>query len=102
MESEPKRVVIRAVRPELECGRFPVKRVIGDDFIVEAVIFADGHDVVSCVLQYRHQSDSRWREAEMEALVNDQWRGTFKLETLGQCIYTLVAWVDDYKSWRRD
>jgi len=38
----------------------------------------------------------------MQALVNDQWRGTFRVETLGEYRYTLMAWVDDYKTWRSD
>ena len=50
-----RRVVIESVVPAVDGGRFPVKRVVGDRMIVEADIFADGHDTLRCVLQYRKQ-----------------------------------------------
>ncbi len=43
-------VVIEAVTPEVDGGRFPVKRVIGEQVVVEADIFADGHDQLACLL----------------------------------------------------
>lgn len=50
------RVVIEGVKPEIDGGRFPIKRVVGDTVVVEADLFADGHDVLSGVLRYRHDS----------------------------------------------
>jgi starch synthase (maltosyl-transferring) len=35
------RVVIEGVKPEIDGGRFPIKRIIGDKVIVEADIFAE-------------------------------------------------------------
>ncbi len=43
------RVVIEDVAPAVDGGRFAVKRVVGDEVVVEADCFADGHDVVACV-----------------------------------------------------
>ena len=37
-ERPPERVIIRGVKPELECGRFPIKRVVGETVAVEADI----------------------------------------------------------------
>src|SRR5262245_765195 len=90
---ECSRVVIRGVEPEIEYGRFPIKRIAGDEVVVRAAVFADGHDAISSLLQYRHESESTWQEVEMQALVNDQWRGVFTVEKLGQYLYTLTAWV---------
>ena len=69
------RVVIEGVTPQVDCGAFPIKRVEGDTVIVEADIFADGHDVLSCVVLYR-ETVRRWCETPMERLVNDRlaWR----------------------------
>ena len=41
------RVAIENVRPEIDGGRFPAKRVVGERVIVEADIFADGHDAIA-------------------------------------------------------
>ena len=94
------RVIIEGVQPEIDGGRFPAKRVVGEEVIVEADIFADGHDVLSAMLLYRKQGDTGWRETPMRALVNDRWRGTFEIGELKDYYYTLQAWVDRFRSWR--
>src|SRR5262245_35233666 len=42
-----RRVAIENVQPSLDCGRFPIKRTVGETVTVTADVFADGHDVVS-------------------------------------------------------
>ncbi len=96
------RAIIDAVRPEVDCGRFPVKRVAGELVVVEADAFTDGHDAIVCLLRYRHDSESAWSEMPMEALGNDSWRAQFTAERLGTYRYTVVSWVDRFASWRRD
>ena len=77
--SEPtegrQRVVIEAVTPEIDGGRFAAKRVLGDTLKVEADIVADGHEALSCLLLYRRETDPDWQEVAMRPLVNDRWRG---------------------------
>src|SRR3954468_4720867 len=68
------RVVIEAVTPEIDGGRFPIKRVAGEDVAVEADIFGDGHDALSAVVKWRACGNSQWEEEPMEFLVNDRWR----------------------------
>ena len=97
-----RRVVIESVVPAVDAGRFPVKRVVGDRVIVEADIFADGHDTLRCVLQYRKQGARAWEETGMAFLSNDRWRGTFEVADLGCYQYTVAAWVDGFLSWRQD
>ncbi len=96
------RVVISGVRPEIDCGRFPIKRVLGEKVVVEADVFADGHDAISGVLLYRHEEDASWSSVPLEFLVNDHWRAEFVVTRLGHYFYTLRAWVDRFKSWCRD
>ena len=52
------RVVIENITPQVDCGRYPVKRVVGEAVVVEADVFADGHDMVRCVLLYRSETRS--------------------------------------------
>jgi starch synthase (maltosyl-transferring) len=103
MELEGKqRVIIEGVSPEIDGGQFPIKRARGEPVEVEADVFVDGHEVISCALLYRREQDPEWREARMEALVNDRWRGVFIADEIGRYVYTITAWVDRFKSWRRD
>ena len=96
------RVVIEGVKPEIDFGRFPIKRTIGEEVIVEADIFTDGHDVIAAHLLYRKEGDTDWKDTPMEPLVNDRWRGSFRVLELGTYLYTISAWIDEFKSWRRD
>ena len=90
------------MRPEIDCGRFPIKRVVGESVEVEADIFGDGHDVVRAVLKYRADDQSDWQEVPLEPLVNDQWRGSFLVDRVGCWQYTVEAWIDRFQSWHRD
>jgi starch synthase (maltosyl-transferring) len=94
--------MIEGVRPAIDCGRYPAKRTTGEALIVEADIFTDGHDAISAVLLHRHERERRWRETALQPLVNDRWRAQFIPDKLGRYQYTLVAWIDAFKSWRRD
>ena len=97
-----RRVVIEGVTPEIDGGRFPIKRVTGEPVIVEADIFADGHDAIAAVLCWRRDEETAWRETAMWPLVNDRWRGQFTVGQLGRYCYTLIAWVDHFTTWARD
>ena len=103
MESEGlRRVFIEGVKPEIDGGRFPIKRIIGDKVVVEADIYADGHDTVSASLLYRKETSPNWTEVPLEFLVNDRWRGSFTVTELGRYRYTLAGWVDQFQSWLKN
>jgi starch synthase (maltosyl-transferring) len=105
LKSEPadgrKRVVIEGVTPEIDGGRFAVKRVLGDRLRVEADIVADGHEVLTCVLLHRREGDRDWQEAPMEPLVNDRWWGEFTVSELGRSVYAIQAWIDHFRTWQQ-
>jgi starch synthase (maltosyl-transferring) len=96
------RVVLERATPEVDAGRFAVKRVLGDAVVVEVDAFTDGHDRVACALRWRHEDDAAWREAPMEALVNDRWRASFTVDRLGRWRYGIAAWIDRYGTWLHD
>ena len=96
------RVIIEGVTPEIDGGRFPIKRIVGDETVVEADVLADGHDALSCTLLYRKAADEGWNEAPMEALGNDRWRAAFTTTEMGRWFYTVQGWIDPFKTWRRD
>ena len=96
------RVAIENVAPEIDAGRFAIKRTVGERVVVEVDIFADGHDSLSAVLKFRAEDNPGWNEAPMELLFNDRWRGEFAVTELGNYFYTIEAWVDHFKSWRKN
>ena len=97
-----RRVIVEGVRPEIDGGRFPIKRVTGDEVTVEADVFADGHDQVAARLLWRHEKQRVWRETRMQPLGNDRWRAAFRVEALGRYRYSVEGWVDHFKTWRDD
>jgi starch synthase (maltosyl-transferring) len=96
------RAVIENVQPQVDAGRFAIKRTLGDLVRVEADAFTDGHDSVRCMLRYRHADQAEWSEVEMQPLGNDRWQGSFEVTALGRYRYTVVAWADRYLTWRRE
>jgi starch synthase (maltosyl-transferring) len=97
-----RRVVIERVRPCVDGGAFPVKRVVGERVKVTAAVFADGHDLIACKLRYRKAGERDWHEETMKSLPNDQWAGDFTPTTMDVWEFTLVAWIDHFGTWRHD
>jgi starch synthase (maltosyl-transferring) len=97
-----RRAVIEGVTPQVDDGRFPIKRTVGERVLVEADAFADGHDVVTVVLAHRGVDEGAWTETPMTALGNDRWRAPFDVDRVGRYRYTVIAWPDRFATWRRD
>src|SRR4051794_11750709 len=94
--------VIENLQPLIDGGRYPVKRIAGDDLMVEADVFKDGHDVVAAVLKWRPLGEAPWRETPMHFVDNDRWRGVCALNEVGVYEYTVEAWTDSFRSWREE
>ncbi len=97
-----RRVIIESVAPQIDGGRYAIKRTVGEAVVVSADIFADGHDVIGAVLLYRSDDEFGWSEKPMEAVGNDRWQASFTVTRLGRYHYTVEAWVDHFQSWARD
>jgi starch synthase (maltosyl-transferring) len=97
-----RRVVIEGVEPEVDGGRFAIKRTVGEEVRVRADIYADGHDSLGATLLYRPDGASAWVEVPMRLVNNDRWEASFRVEALGRYVYTIVAWVDAFGSWSAD
>ena len=97
-----RRVVIEGVYPEVDAGRFPIKRTAGESVIVNADIHADGHDVLAARLLHRKSGDAAWAETPMEPLGNDRWTAHFTVTALGRYEYTLEGWIDRFATWQSE
>jgi len=93
-------IVIERIQPELDGGRYPVKRVVGDQLVVTADVFADGHDLLDAALLLRADDEDRWREAPMRPIDNDRWSGHVELTRNRWHVYAIEAWRDAWETWR--
>jgi starch synthase (maltosyl-transferring) len=94
------RVVVEHVTPEIDAGRFYVKKTIGDTLGVEADIFTDGHDHVGARLLYRHQDEKKWHYVPMHLINNDRWHASFNLLKTGFYHYIVTGWLDHAATWQ--
>ena len=97
-----RRIAIERVRPQIDCGRFSIQRVVGETVVVEADVFADGHDQVACQLLYWRENDKAVQSSPMIPVGNDRWRGEFPVLNVGRYEYTVEGWIDRFTTWRGD
>src|SRR5947209_15631653 len=109
--SDDRQIIIERITPEINCGRYPIKRVAGDTVEVQADIFREGHDLIAAALRYRQVCTNGelkntplydWQEAPMVMFDNDRWRGEFKVSEIGRYIYQVEAWNDRFGTWEHD
>ena len=92
-------VVIENLSPQIEGGRYPIKRIPGEVVTITADIFKEGHDVVLAVLKWRSVGEKKWKESPMSFVENDQWKGSFPAGPVGFTEYTIESWGDAFGSW---
>src|SRR5438067_13487264 len=101
LESYPA-IAIEDVQPELDGGRWPIKRVIGDSVEVSADIFKEGHDLLYARVIYHALDEPEWREQPMRLVENDRWAGSFTVDRNTRYVYSVLAFTDAFGSWRAD
>jgi starch synthase (maltosyl-transferring) len=97
-----RKIVIEDVYPQLDCGRYAVKREVGDVLEVYADIFKEGHDAIAAAIRYRTEREDGWREARMRFVDNDRWGGSVPLTENLRYHFTVVAWTDWFGTWQSD
>jgi starch synthase (maltosyl-transferring) len=97
-----KRIVIENVKPEIDGGAFPAKRVVGETVEVSADVFSDGHESLSAVLLFRHVTETSWQTVPLKPLMNDRWQAAFTVTEPGFYKYSVEGWVNHFKTWQRD
>jgi starch synthase (maltosyl-transferring) len=96
-------VVIECVTPELDAGRYAVKRVIGDVVSVGADIIKEGHDELAARVLYKGPGDDDWSSAAMQYdFDSDRWYGAFSVDRIGRWHFTIEASTDRFSTWRSE
>jgi starch synthase (maltosyl-transferring) len=96
----PARIQIQRVTPQIDGGKYAVKRTVGDEVEVTARIFRDGHETLGAAVRYKPPGASRWKEAPLEAVGNDEWVGSFVVDAPGTWCFRIEGWVDRIASWQ--
>jgi starch synthase (maltosyl-transferring) len=98
----PPRIQIQHVEPLVDCGRYPIKRTVGDEVDVYASIFKDGHDVLGAAIRVKPPGATRWQEARLRPFGNDRWGGSFTPDAPGLWSWRIEAWTDRIATWREE
>lgn len=94
-------LLIECVAPELDAGRYPVKRIAGDTVTVGADIIKEGHDHVAARVIYKGPGDASWSAAPMTYDHDtDRWSGAFTVDRIGRWTFSVEAWTDRFETWR--
>jgi len=98
----PARIQIQAIEPIVDCGRYAVKRTVGDRVDVYATIFKDGHDTLAGAVRVRSPGERNWREVPLQAFGNDRWGGSFVVDRPGRWEFAVAAWTDRIATWQEE
>ncbi len=94
------RIQIQEVTPQIDCGRYAVKRTVGERIEVTARIFRDGHETLGAAIRHRSSGATRWAETPLEQVGNDVWAGSFEVDEPGLWCFRIEAWVDRVASFQ--
>lgn len=97
-------IFIHDIHPALNCGRYPIKRVVNEPWTVQATIFRDGADIIRAMLRLRPAKSKKFREVPMVQINAglDLWQAELKADAMGAYRYSVVAWTDTYATWVRE
>jgi starch synthase (maltosyl-transferring) len=101
-KTKPARIQIQEVTPQVDCGRYPVKRTVGERVDVTVRIFRDGHETLGAAIRHRSPGSSNWTETPLEPLGNDVWGGSFEVDRPGPWCFRIEAWVDRVASFQEE
>jgi starch synthase (maltosyl-transferring) len=94
------RIQVQAVEPIVDCGRFAVKRTVGDTVEVYATVVKDGHDTLAGAVRVKGPGERTWREEPLQSLGSDRWGGTFTPDRPGRWQFKVAAWTDRIATWQ--
>ena len=93
------RIVIENISPVVNCGKYPIKRVVNEIVQVRADIFGDGHDLIQASIFYKAAKNKNWEETRMHPTENDAWEGVFNVTEQGSYQFYIQGWEDHGINW---
>ena len=100
-KKQPPRIQIQAVEPIVDCGRYAVKRTVGERVEVYATIFKDGHDILGGAVRVRAAAGQALaRGAARGRSATIAWAASFAVDRPGRWTFAVAAWTDRVATWR--
>lgn len=90
------RIVIENFSPAIDAGRFTPKFLSNEFINIEADIYIDSHDQLSCNLLWKQKTSNRWNVSPMQIISNDRWGCQLKFDSLGLFEFQVEAWLDNF------
>ncbi len=94
------RIWIENLQPVADCGRFPVKRTVGEHVAVSADVVRDGHEILGAEIRHRGPAGRSWTTTPLEAVAPDRFEGQFEVTACGRWEFGVTAWSDHVATWR--
>jgi hypothetical protein len=94
------RIVIEAVKPSVDDGRFAAKHIIGEIVEVGADVYMDTQDQLAVDLLWRANQNDSWEASHMTAVGNDRWVGRLALLEIGIHEFVIESWHDSFGTYR--
>jgi starch synthase (maltosyl-transferring) len=98
-ENGRRRVIVMGASPEIDAGRYPAKRVVGDIVTASCDLVSDGHDAVAGALLYKRPGAKEWVRVPLAPLGNDRFAASFLADVLGRWDFDFEGWVDPFTTW---
>ncbi|MCC9178518.1 alpha-1,4-glucan--maltose-1-phosphate maltosyltransferase [Arthrobacter sp. zg-Y750] len=98
------RIPVTNVSPVVEYGRFPAKAVPGEDLVIGATVFREGHDLVgaSAVLYDPQGNVAARNRMHPVGLGLDRWEGMLRPADTGRWSFAVEGWADLYATWHHN
>jgi starch synthase (maltosyl-transferring) len=96
------RLGIDDVSPTVDCGRYPVKAVVGEHVPIQATVWREGHDAVAATVAWRGPTDRAIRQTRMDPhpVEPDIFTSVIVPDTEGVWTYRVDAWSDPWSTWK--
>ncbi len=98
LDCDAPRIAIEAITPQVDDGKFPVRRTIGELITIEADLLSDGHDKLAGEVLLRAADEKNFSAYPLTLINDDRWRASIPLERLGRHVFAVTAWKDTYAS----
>ena len=97
------RIPVQSVRPLVDEGTRPAKSVAGEEFVVAAQVFREGHDAVNAtaVLTDPDGVDHHF-PMHVDNAGLSWWSATVAADRPGWWTYRVEGWSDPYATWEHD
>jgi starch synthase (maltosyl-transferring) len=96
-------ILILNPSPAVDGGRWPAKRVVGDECVVGADLLREGQDVLAARIRWRAPGERAWGSAPMTYDADlDRWSGVLRPDRPGRWLFTIEAWAEPFASWRAE